>query len=197
MAPAKGVFLTEDQVHLLRAAKRGCEQAATFYERLAALIERGREKADEAAELYERILDELPIELVDKPRRRRPWFRSREEKSVLKAESVAGVSSVSLAFNDDGSGMAQINGRSEFRLQHQVAVLLSVLVTTTTAGPDGFPPWRTAAEIAVLMEKRGEPVSPGYVVRLICKLRAAMQAAGENRYLIRHGDFGYRVAVRV
>jgi hypothetical protein len=118
---------------------------------------------------------------------------TKEARRALEKAARAGVESVRMDWDIDGSAMVSIAGDEPFRLQPKLATLLAIIAAPgVAAAADGLIGWRSYREVAALLEKRGgRPVTTDNVSKTIHRLRTVLYDEGQNYFLVqidRHGS---------
>jgi hypothetical protein len=114
------------------------------------------------------------------------------------AEAAAGVASLEITPNPDGSVSASINGRAAVRLRSQLGALLDVLATPGRCPEDGLVLWRSKTEIVSALRVRTQGnEQEADVAKVVHALRESLEAQGENKLLVQtHRRRGFRFALR-
>jgi len=117
---------------------------------------------------------------------------------VLRALAEQGAHSLTIRRSLNGAADVEVDGAKPFHIAAQLAALLQVLATDTDPGSGELVDWKDKIEIAHQMRTRtGEALDPGYVKKIVHKLRQEFHRNGANRYLIQsHPRHGYRFALR-
>jgi hypothetical protein len=119
---------------------------------------------------------------------------------VLREEARAGATSLSIAWNGDGSADVRVNGGKPFRVQHRPALLLSIIAATDgNPADDGLVGWRSSADVtAVWVKHEHRAPTAAALTQAIYKLRVMFQAAEQNWLLVQTDRRkGMRFALRV
>ena len=194
--------------HTYHSSRQSSERRTKLLGRVRALDTKLRATLRRLSQLEER-LDELCVDFSELaaeleatlPTGASPISRSSGSKTgdkVLRALAEQGAHSLTIRRSPNGAADVEVDGAKPFRVAAQLAALLQVLATDTDPGSGELVDWKDKTEIARQLRNRtGDLLDPGYVKKIVHKLRQGFHRNGANRYLIQsHPRRGYRFALR-
>ena len=121
-----------------------------------------------------------------------------EQQRILQAEARAGVNSVQIVLQPDGSAIVHIDGRSGVPLSPRLGQLMAILIPDSGVSPDHLIGWKSVTDITFALAKRtGGKFNKHNISALICRLREQLARHDNNRFLVQHHpQLGYRFALK-